>query len=300
MQRVPFRTASLWLMLLLLAAFAASCKRDPVAKTKTPEGSVQAGVEALQKSDLRAFVLSQVPPKELEKLRADWKAKSGKPVDPAEAQRFAEQMAKFAAADAVEKTMKELEPKLAEFDREGAAQMPMLIGMMTGMAQASIQQNKELDEAAKAQAMQMVNALTRWISATEFTDRTKVRAALEALAGAARGSKVRTLAQMQALSFDDALVEYSRAFRAFKDVMAIYGLPLDPVLASVKTKVLSTQGNNAKVRLSYRMLETDFTHDLDMVKLDDRWYGSKTAAQVGGMLDDEDDKDAAAPSPMAP
>jgi len=300
MPRVSFRTASLWLMMLLIALFAASCKRDPVAKTKTPEGSVQAGAEALQKSDLRAFVLSQVPPKELEKLRADWKAKAKAPVDPAEAKRFAEQIEKFAAADAVEKTMKELEPKLAEFEREGAAQMPMLIGMITGMAQASIQQNKEMDAAAKAQTMQMVNALTRWLSGANFTDRAKVRAALEALSGAARASKVRTLAQMQALPFDAALDEYSRAFRAFKEVLAIYGLPLDPVFASVKTKVLSTKGDTAKVRLSYRMLETDFTHDLDLVKIDERWYGRKTAAQVGDMLNDEDDKDATPPLPMSP
>ena len=299
MPRLSFRNASVWLSILLLAVSVVSCKRDPVAKTKTPEGSVQAGAEALGKGDLRAFVLSQVPPKDLDKLRADWKAQAAKPVDPTEAKRFSEQMATFTDADAVDKMMQEFEPKLAEFDREGAAQMPMLIGMITGMAQASIQQNKDLDAAGKAQAMQMVNALTRWVSGAKFTDRAKVRASIEALTGAARGSKVRTLAQMQALPFDAALDEYSRAFRAFKAVLANYGLPLDPVFGSVKTKVLSKTDSTAKVRVSYRMLETDFTHDLDMVKVDDRWYGSKTATQVGGMLRDKDD-DAALPLPIAP
>jgi len=300
MPRLSFRNASVLMSILLLALTVASCKRDPVAKTKTPEGSVQAGAEALGKGDLRAFVLSQVPPKDLDKLRADWKAQASKPVDPAEATRFAEQMAKFTDAAAVDNMMKELEPKLAEFDREGAAQMPMLIGMMTGMAQASIQQNKELDAAAKAQATQMVNVLTRWISGAKFTDRAKVRVSIDALAGAARSSKVRTLAQLQALPFDDALDEYSRAFRAFKTVLATYGLPLDPVFASVKSKVLSKTDDTAKVRLTYRMLETDFTHDLDMVRIGDRWYGKKTASQVGDMLNDkEDDDDAALPLPMA-
>lgn len=300
MPRLPFRSKYLlWLTLLLLSVSVVSCKRDPVAKTRTPEGSIQAGADALAKGDLRAFVLSQVPPKDLEKLRADWKAQAAKPVDPAEAARFADQMAKFADAAAVDKMMKEFEPKLAEFDREGAAQMPMLIGMMTGMAQASIQQNKELDEAGKAQATQMVNVLTRWISSAKFTDRAKVRTSLQALSDAARGSKVRTLAEMQALPFDAALDEYSRAFRAFKTVLATYGLALDPVFSSVKTKVLSKTGDTAKVQVSYRLLETDFRHDMDMVKIGDRWYGSKTAAQVGGMLDDKKDAGAGSPLPMA-
>ena len=181
--------------------------------------------------------------------------------------------------------------------------MPMLIGMMTGMAQASIQQNKDLDAPAKAQAMQMVNALTRWISSAQFTDRAKVRAALGALAGAARSSKVRTLDQFQALPFDAALDEYSRAFKALKQVLATYGLPLDPIFASVKTKVLSKTGDSAKLQISYRMLETDFKHDLDMVKIGDRWYGRKTASQVGEMLTDTDadknDADASPPASMA-
>ncbi len=299
MPRLSFSKACLLLLtLLLLSLSGVSCKRDPVAKTKTPEGSVQAGADALAKGDLRAFVLSQVPPKDLEKLRADWKAQAAKPVDPAEAARFADQMAKFNDAAAVDNMMKEFEPKLAEFDREGAAQMPMLIGMMTGMAQASIQQNKELDAAGKAQATQMVNVLTRWIGGAKFTDRAKVRTSLQALADAARGSKVRTLAQLQALPFDAALDEYSRAFRALKAVLATYGLPLDPVFASVKTKVLSKTGDTAKVRVTYRLLETDFMHDMDMVKIGDRWYGSKTAAQVGDMLDDKDAAGAASPLPM--
>ncbi len=301
MPRLSFRNASALLLILLLAMSVVSCKRDPVAKTRTPEGSVQAGAEALQKGDVRAFVLSQVPPRELDKLRAEWKAEAKEPVDAAEAQRFAEQMAKFSDPKAVDNMMREIEPKLAEFDREGAAQMPMLIGMMTGMAQASIQQNKDLDAPAKAQAMQMVNALTRWLGTAKFTDRAKVRSAVEALAGAARASKVRSMQQLQAMPFDAALDEYSRVFRAFKTVLATYGLALDPVFASVKTKVLSKKDATAKVQITYRMLDTDFKHDLDMVKIGDRWYGAKTAKQMGVMFNDknETDDDAAPPLPLA-
>ncbi len=294
LQRFPLKSAILGLSVVLLALSLNACKRDPVAKTRTPEGSIQAGADALQQGDLRAFVESQVPPEELAKLRADWQARAKKPVDPAEAKRFAESMEKFAASDASEKLLAELEPKLAEFEREGAAQMPMLIGMMTGMAQASITQNKDLDEAGKARAMQMVNVLTRWLSAADFTDRAKVRASIDALTEAARSSKVRTLPELNALDFDAALDEYSRGFRALKSVLATYGLPLDPVFASVKAKTVSQDDSTAKLQLSYRMLDTDFTHDLEMVKRGDRWYGRKTAQQVGEMLKDEDADDAPA------
>ncbi len=283
------------LIVALLAVATVSCKRDEAAKTMTPEGSVKAGAQALKSGDLRAFVTSQVPPAELEKLRRDWKAKAAQPIDPAEAKRFDERMVKFSADGATEAMMKEFEPKIAEFEREGAAQMPMLVGMITGMAQASIQQNKDLDEADKTQAMQMVNVLTRWFSSAQFTDRAKVRAALDALTSAARSSKVRTLAQFRALSFDDALDEMSRGFRASKEVLAIYGLPLDPMFDSVNTKVLSKDDATAKVEVGFKLLDTQFAHAMELVKQDKRWYGRKTAAQVDEMLADGKD-DAVVPS----
>lgn len=291
-----FRTHRIGALLVvaLLAVATVSCKRDEAAKTMTPEGSIKAGAEALKAGDLRAFVTSQVPPAELEKLRSDWKAKAAQPIDPAEAASFEERMAKFSANGATEAMLKEFEPKIAEFEREGASQMPMLVGMITGMAQASIQQNKDLDEAGKTEAMQMVNVLTRWFSTAKFTDRAKLRAALDTMTSAARATKVRKLADFRALSFDDALDEMSRGFRAFKEVLAIYGMPLDPMFDSVSTKVLSKDDKAAKVEVGFKLLDTQFTHAMDLVKQDKRWYGSKTAAQVDEMLAGDKDEAAAA------
>ncbi len=272
-----------WLALVLIAGFAACKQKEtvPLAATSTPQGAVTAAVQSLKAGDIKSLVESQIPPAEIDKLRAEWKEDMANEVPtPEEAAEFQTMMGDLTGADAEAKMYAQLEPHIDKFEREMAPQMPMMIGMGRGLVVSSIQENKELTDAQKQQAMQSVDALAKWMETTRFTDRELIRKAIAQTVGAARELDLATLDQARALSFDDAMVKSSIAFRGLKNVLETYGFSLDRVLDSVKSEVVKEQGNAATLKVSYEMLGQPLAFETEMVKVGDRWYGKQTLEQL--------------------
>ena len=272
-----------WLAAVLALALAA-CKQQetaPLTATATPNGAITAAVQSLRASDLKALVESQIPPNEIEKLRAEWKEDMAKEVPtPEEAAEFQTMMADLTGPDAETKMYAQLEPELDKFEREMAPQMPMMIGMGRGLIVSSIQENKELTDSQKEQAMKSVDALAKWMESTKFTDRDLAKKAIAQTVEAARTLDLATLDQARALSFDEAMVKGSVAFRGLKNVLDTYGFSLDKVLDSVKTQVVKEEGSAATVKVSYEMLGQPLAFETEMVKVGDRWYGKQTLEQL--------------------
>jgi hypothetical protein len=272
-----------WLAPLLLLGLAACKQKEtaPLAATATPQGAVTAAVQSLKAGDLKALVDSQIPPEHIEKLRAEWKADMAKEVPtPEKAAEFQTMMADLTGPDAEARMYEQLEPRIEKFEREMAPQMPMMIGMGRGLVVGSIQENKELTDAQKDQAMQSVDALAKWLETTKFTDRDLARKAIAQTVEAARGLDLSTLDQARSLSFDDAMVKGSIAFRGLKNVLETYGFSLDKVLDSVKTEVAKEAGAAATVKVSYEMMGKPLAFETEMVKVGDRWYGKQTLERL--------------------
>jgi hypothetical protein len=253
-----------------------------VAKiSATPQGAIDAAVQSLKAGDLKALVESQVPPTHMDKLRAEWKEDMAKdpPTDEEKAE-FQQMMADLTAPDAEAKLLAKIEPELVKFETEMAPQMPMMIGMGKGLVASSVQENKELTEQQKQQAVASVDALAKWIESAKFTDRQLVKTAIGHVVETARALELETLDEARALSFDDAMAKGSVAFRGAKKVLDTYGFSLDQVFDSVKTEVVSQTGDAAKVKVSYALFGTPLSFETELVQLDGRWYGKQTIDEL--------------------
>jgi hypothetical protein len=265
----------------LLAACGKEEEGADLAQTATPTGAIDAAVQSLKAGDLKSLVESQVPPSHMAKLRTEWQADMAKdPPSEQEKQEFAAQMAELTAPDAEAKLMAKLEPELVKFETEMAPQLPLMIGMGKGLAANGIQENKELTQEQKDQAVKSIDALAKWVQETNFTDRARVKEAVSKVVASARELNLKTLDEARALSFDDAMAKGSVALRGLKDVLAVYGFSLDQMLDTVKTEVVSQTGDAAKVKVSYQLFDQPLSFETDLVQVDGRWYGKQTIEKL--------------------
>lgn len=262
----------------VFALALAACGKDGTpAATDTPEGAVNAAVANLKAGDIKGLMVSQLPPAELDKMRAQWKDKLAKePPSDQERAEFEAQMTKLTASDAEAKLAEELEPQLVMFETQYAAQLPIILGAGRQMMGEQIKNNPDLTPQQKDQATKALDALIKWLQATNLTDRAKVKAAIADVVAAARDLKLATLADVEKLSFDDAMDKASIAFRALKKVLAQYGFSIDQTLDSVKVSTVSSAGDAAKVKINYVLLGQALEMETDMVRVDGRWYGKET------------------------
>ncbi|SDD08304.1 hypothetical protein [Aquimonas voraii] len=269
---------------------------DPAASTATPDAALKSATTALRQNDIGQFVKLVLPEARYNEVKAKYeaqKAEAGTP-DPAEAAEFAEMMGKLTAADAEAALMAELEPHLAQFEAELAPQMPMMIGMGRGMAVQGIQQNAEMSEDQKRQATQVVDALGNWLSNVKLADRELAKQAVAKAVATARALDLKTLEQLQALSFDDALAKAGIAFGGLKDVLAVYGFDINAALDSAQIEVLNTEGDTARVKVGYTLLGAAISSEQDMVREAGRWYGKDTMKAISDALDGQSEAEVAA------
>jgi len=249
--------------------------------TSTPDAAITEIAGKLKSGDILAVMQMSLPPKHVDKIKADWKAKmASDPVTEEDRAEFAEMVAKLTAADAEAALYAEAEPQLAKMETEMAAQMPMLIGMGQGFAMQSIQGNEKLSEAQKKQFADVVGATATWLQGVKFADRELAKQAIAKAVATARALELTTLDEMRGLEFEPAMAKAGIAFNGVKDVLAVYGLNLNQSFDSVKTQVLSQEGDKAKVKVDYTIFGQPLSYEAEMVQLDGRWYGQDTIEQI--------------------
>ena len=68
--------------------------------------------------------------------------------------------------------------------------------------------------------------------------------------------------------------------KGLKRLLEVYGFSVDQILDSVKPTVVSNDGTNAKVKVSFQMLGTPLDFESDMVQYEGRWYGKESLANI--------------------
>lgn len=251
-----------------------------VAVASTPDGAIAASIKALHDNNIAALIANSLPPAAVDKMKADWnKEMNSDPITDAERKDFAEHMSKLTAPDAEAALFAQIQPKLAEFDKQSAQQMPMLIAMGQGFARSTIAQNKDLSEAQKKQAEDLLDATAQWASTTKFTDPTLVKSAIGILCKAAREVNLKSLDDARALSYEQAMQKAGIVLGGVKAMLAVYGLDVNKTLESVKVERESASGDAAKVKVTYTAFGKPFSTDAELVQLDGRWYGKHAIEQ---------------------
>lgn len=277
-------------LILSVAAFAVGCNNpQPPAQTAAPAAApasagpdvaVMASVKALRANDVGALLANALPPGELAKLKTDWNKEMNKdPVSDEERRHFAEQMAKLTAPGAEDKLIAELEPNLKQFEQQSAQQMPMMIAMGQGFIQSAIQQNKDLTDPQKQQTVALIDATAKWAQTAKFTDRALAKQAIGVVCKTARDLNLKTVDDVRALNYDQAMQKAGIAVGGMKALFAVYGLSMDKALDSIKVETVSTTGDVAKVKVSYTAFDQPFTTESDLTRIDGKWYSKQAVEQ---------------------
>ena len=246
----------------------------------TPEGTVAASIKALRDNDVAALLGRSLPAPALAEIKANWsKEMNSEPVTDADRKQFTEQMSKLTAPDAEANLFAQIQPKLAEFDKQAAQQMPMLIAMGQGFARSTIAQNKDLDDAQKKQAEDLLDATAQWAQTTKFTDQALAKSAIAEICKTARALDLKTIDAARSLDFDQAMQKAGIVLGGVKSVLAVYGLNIDKVLDSIKVEPENTSGDTARVKITYTAFDKPFSTEAEMVKVDGRWYGKHAIEQ---------------------
>lgn len=252
----------------------------PVVAPSSPDGTIMASAKALRANNIAALLDNALPAGEVNKMKADWTKNLNKdPVTDEDRKKFADQMAKLTAPGAEDRLYAEMEPQLKQFDQQSAQQMPMMIAMGQGFAQSAIQQNKDMSDQQKQQAVALLDATAKWAQSVKFTDPALVKQAIAAVCKAARDINLKTIDEARALTYEQGMQKAGIAVGGLKNVLAVYGLNVDKALDSVKTETVATTGDTAKVKITYTAFDQPFTTDSDLVRVDGRWYSKQAIEQ---------------------
>jgi len=267
----------------LLVAFVSGCGNQQNASSplavsaSTPDATIKKSVDLMKQGDVAGLLQNALPPADFAKLKADWgKDANEKPITDEDRQKFQETMTKLTAPDADKAIYAEIEPQLKQFDAQYQQQLPMYVAMGSGWLQGMVQQNKDLSDSDKQQAVAAINALAAWVQKTHFTDAESIKKVLAIVTKAARDLNLKTLDEARALTFDQSMQKAHVFVLALKDALAVYGFSIDQTLDSIKPEVAANDGKTAKVKVSYTLLGTPLAAETEMVNIDNRWYGKQT------------------------
>ncbi|HEV7489680.1 MAG TPA: hypothetical protein VGO25_02670 [Rhodanobacteraceae bacterium] len=272
---------------VLLVAFASGCGKQetnaPLAalSASSPDATVRKSADLLKQGDVAGLLQNALPPADYEKLKTDWgKAADEKPITDEDRQKFQETMARLTAPDADKAIYAEIEPQLKDFDAKYQQQLPMYVAMGTGWLTGMVQQNKDLSEGDKQQAVAAINAVAAWVQKTRFTDPESVKKVLAIATRTARDLNLKTLDEARALNFDQSMQKARVALLGFKEALTVYGFSVDQTLDSIKPEVVANDGKTATVKVNYTLLGTPLSASSQMINVDGRWYGKDTIDKI--------------------
>jgi len=293
-----------WALLALLALVlvVGACRREPPPSASKAPGDPVAAVrglaDALHDDDLVRWSRLSLPPDLHARSEQAWvrRQQLAEPPTPEDSAEYRKVMARLTAPDAEEALLRDLEPKLRKFEGEVAGQWPLMQATLTIFLNAAIQANAELSDVQKAHGTEVAQNLMAWVQPALLADRARARKAVAALAKTARRLDLPTLEQARALPMMPALEKGGVALAGVKDVAAIYGLDLDRTLAGVKAELVSSEGDEATVKVTYPLLDRTHSFEMRMVRRDGGWYSAEAVEEAEADLAELDAATAAAPA----
>ena len=273
--------------LLLVALALVACRRDPPAEDAStvpgnPVAAIEAQAQALRDNDLVRWSRLSLPPELHARSEALWNQRlaEAEPADPEEAREYAETMARLMAPDAEQALMRDIEPKLAEFETEIAGQWPLMQATAGIFLNAAIEANTELSDADKSHGQELVAAVLAWAQPSLFTDRERAREAIRALSATARELDLPRLEDARALEMMPAMEKGGIALAGFKQAAKAYDMDLDASLDGVEAELLSREGDRARVKVTYPLLGDVVSFEMDMQRVGEGWYSAAAIRQA--------------------
>lgn len=277
--------------LLLTALVLTGCRREPPAEDLStvpgdPVAAVLAQAKAVRDNDLVRWSRLSLPPELHARSEALWNERlaAATPADEEDAREYAEMMARLTAPDAEAALMRDLEPKLQQFEAEVAGQWPLMQATASIFLSAAIEANTELGAAEKTHGREVADALLDWAQPALITDRGRAREAVAALSATARELDLPTLDQARALGMTDAMEKGGVALAGLKQAALAYGFDADAALDGVQAELVSREGDQATVKVTYPLLGRTISYETQMQRVGEGWYGAEAIRQAEAEL----------------
>jgi len=243
----------------------------PVVATR-PVQAVQLLTGHLRDNDLVGFARDAVPPALHPALETAWQdGRTRWPLDELPFDdRLPALLKSLAAPDAEVGLQRTFDQQFAHaaVQIKGAAASLGLFG-----AQYIAHQGHYSDDERQHYA-QLIQAASRWGVSAPLSDATRARAAIPALAAAARQTRLASAADFRTAGMDESLRRVGAFEAVFKRVLATYGLDLDGDLADMRISLQQQTGDTARVRMQYAFAGQDIDTVVAVERIDGRWYVS--------------------------
>ena len=231
----------------------------------------------LRANDLGGLVNALVPPSQYQRMRQAYELQRLQPITPAERAKFSQGIAKLIDANALDKFMLEIEPKLVEARPKAAG--ALLIGM--GALQVALaSEDSELTAEQRDALKSALPGIQKWATETDFLSSISMRQALSLLANAARNTGVRSIDELKILSFEQALSKAGTMLAASKQALFVYGLDINAIADSLQVQILKQEGQTARVRTTITLFGAPISSEVDLVLLEGSWYSKTTVAKL--------------------
>lgn len=274
--RKPYPRLRSLLAVVALAGLFACRPVEPVpggaaaSDLSRPALAVEALTAHMRSGDFEAFARDAVPPELHARLDAAWR--EGRTRWPLDELAFSEHLPDILGALAAPNAETTL---VAGFDRQFAGAEREIRAAAATLGMFGVQyltHQGDFSEGERDHYAQLVTAVAQWAAKAPLADAERAHAAIPRLVAAARAVGPTSAEGIAAAGMADSLRRIGAFSLEARAVLAGYGLDLDAALASVDAGLQVQQGDEATVRLRYRLAGSDIDTVLGMERIDGRWY----------------------------
>ena len=275
--KAHLKLGSLMLVLLMiLAACGGDDKNSAQAEiakldTNTPDGAFLASVAAVKSNDLKSLIKNSLSKEQYNELVTEFENNKSGNFSESDKAQFAQTVAMLTADGAEDQLFEMAKPQL----EQARAMLPMMLMMGKEQMLQGIKSNPMLPEAQRESAAKVAGAAIDWVSENDILSDDKTKAAIAAVVSTAKALDMKSLDDLQNMSFDQALDKGSIAFGGMKNILDAYGISVDEVLDSVSVDTVDVQGDKATMNVSFDVFGEQVKQTMNMVKKDGVWVGEK-------------------------
>ncbi|MCC8363028.1 hypothetical protein LK996_08060 [Lysobacter sp. A6] len=257
---------------VLVAALLAACARPPPPKpgAERPVDAVRVVVDRLRDNDPAGFAIVAIPASLHDRLETAWR--TGRSQWPLDELPLEDRLPAMLAALAQPDARKSLQ---ATFDRQFANSSRELRSAATSLGVFGVQYIRNegvYSDAEREHYAQAVSAVSRWAAQAPLSDPRRARGAIALLATAASHTRIDAPEDFANLGMDESLQRLGPFFSAVKQTFASYGLDLDATFDGLEATLVQQAGDDARVRVRYRLGSEWVDAVLDVRRVDGRWY----------------------------
>ena len=237
----------------------------------TPDGAFMASVAAMKSNDLKSLIKNSLSQEQYNELVTEFENNKTGDFSEADKAQFAQTVTMLTSDGAEETLYAMVEPQL----EQARAMLPMMLMMGKDQILQGIKENPMLPEAQRDSAATVVGAAMDWMGENDILSEDKTKAAISALVNTAKELDMKSLDEVQNMSFDQALDKGSIAFGGVKNVLGAYGISMDDMLNSVEVDTVDVEGDKASMVVTFEVFGESVSQVMNMIKKDGVWIGEK-------------------------